>query len=186
MEDEQIVSLYFSRDEQALAQTEKKYGKSLLLLSKRIVINDEDSRECVNDTYLRAWNTIPPTRPKHLSAYLYKIVRSISIDRFRAKKSAKRATNEYTASLDELAECIAGEETPQDALELQMLVGTIEAFLKELPKEQRQIFLCRYYFMDSIKKISGYLHVSESKIKSALYRMRCELKKYLQQEGYFL
>ena len=186
MEDAQIVQLYFNRDEQAVLQTEKKYGKSLLLLSKRIVINDEDSQECVNDTYLRAWNTIPPTKPKHLSAYLYAIIRSISIDRFRAKKSAKRAMNEYILSLDELAECIAGEETPQDALEMQMLVGTIEAFMKGLPKEQRQIFLCRYYFMDSIKAISGYLCMSESKIKSTLYRVRCELKKILQQEGYFL
>lgn len=186
MEDEEIIALYFGRDEQAVVQTQRKYGKSLLSLSKRIVTNDEDSLECVNDTYLRAWNTIPPTRPKHLSAYLYKIVRSISIDRFRAKKSARRSANEYTASLDELAECIAGEETPQDALELQMLVGTIEAFLQQLPRDKRQIFLCRYYFMDSVKTMSEYLHMSESKIKSTLYRLRCELKKCLEQEGYFL
>lgn len=186
MEDEQIISLYLQRDERAIRETEGKYGKSLLLLSKRIVSDEEDSKECVNDTYLRAWNAIPPTVPTHFSAYLSRIVRSVSIDRFRAKKSQRRSANEYTQSLDELNECIAGHETPQDALEIKHLTQVISDYLRSLPKEQRQVFLCRYYFLDPIKRIAQNFHISEAKTKSMLYRLRLGLKEHLEQEGYFL
>lgn len=186
MEDEQIISLYLQRDERAIRETEGKYGKSLLLLSKRIVSDEEDGKECVNDTYLRAWNAIPPTVPTHFSAYLYRIVRSVSIDRFRAKKSQRRSANEYTQSLDELSECIAGHETPQDALEIKHLTQVISDYLRSLPKEQRQVFLCRYYFLDPIKRIAQNFHISEAKTKSMLYRLRLGLKEHLEQEGYFL
>ena len=186
MDDAQIIDLYMQRDEQAITQTDQKYGRSLKAMAMRILTDQADSSECVNDTYLRAWNSIPPTQPTNLSAYLHRIVRTVSIDHFRARKSEKRRACEYTASLDELSECIAGEETPQDALEMQTLVETIEVFLHALPKEQRQIFLCRYYFLDPIGKIAGYFRMSESKVKSILYRLRCRLKVKLEQEGFFL
>ena len=186
MEDSQIIEMYLQRNEQAIENTEKKYGKALKALSMRILADEADSSECVNDTYLKAWNTIPPTMPTSLSAYLHRIVRSISIDRYRAKKSTKRRLGEYAASLEELAECIAGEESPYDAMQSQLLNDLIDAFLQALPKEKRQIFLCRYYFLDSIKKIAGYFDMSESRVKSVLHRLRCELKRKLEQEGFFL
>lgn len=186
MDDAQIVEMYMQRDEQAITQTDQKYGRALKAMSMRILMDESDSNECVNDTYFRAWNSIPPTQPKSLSAYLYRIVRSISIDRFRARMSQKRRMGEYTASLDELSECIAGEGTPQGTLETQMLTATIQIFLEKIPKQQRQIFLCRYYFLDPIQKIAGYFQMSESRVKSILYRLRCRLKKVLEQEGFFL
>lgn len=184
MDDQQIIQLFLSRDEQAISQTERKYGKALYLMADRILKDDDDSCECVNDTYLRVWNTIPPTRPTYFSAYLYKIVRTLSIDRFRARKSKKRACGEYATCLDELAECISGEETPENALEFKLLTELIEVFLKGLPKQQRQVFLCRYYFSEPVKSIAKACNMSESKIKTMLYRLRCDLKQYLYQEGF--
>ena len=186
MEDAQIIELYFKRDEQAIAKTDRKYGKALKALSMRILTDEADSNECVNDTYLKAWNTIPPTNPSNLSAYLHRIVRSVSIDRFRARKSEKRRMGEYAFSLDELSQCIAGEETPELAMQAQELEKLIEAFLQDLRKEKRQIFLCRYYFLDPIKTIASNFQMSESKVKSVLYRLRCELRERLEQEGFFL
>lgn len=186
MLDEEIVALFWQRDEKAIEETSQKYGKALSLMALRILSDQEDASECVNDTYWKAWNTIPPTRPIHLSSYLYKLLRHISIDRFRARRSGKRVANEYTASLEELSECLAGEETPDAALEMQFLSQTIQAFVQQLPKQQRQMFVCRYYFLDPIGKIADYFSVSQSKVKSTLYRVRCSLKQYLQQEGFFL
>ncbi len=186
MHDEQIIALYLRRDEQATEETAQKYGKALNAMALRILTDKEDAEECVNDTYLKVWNTIPPTIPMNLSSYLHKIVRRISIDRFRARRSGKRKANEYTASIEELSECLAGEETPQNAMELQLLTETIQAFLQKLPKQQRQMFVCRYYFHDPIGKIADYFSISQSKVKSTLYRVRCSLKQCLQQEGFFL
>lgn len=186
MEDEKILSMYISRNEQAISQTEEKYGKQLFTMAMRILSNEEDSRECVNDAYLKAWNSIPPAYPTRLSAYLHKIVRSLSIDRLRQKASDKRKASEYSASLDELQECIAGNETPQEALEMDLLVETIENYLLQLPKTQRQMFLCRYYYLDPIKVIAKNFHISESKVKSSLYRTRCGLKQQLEKEEFFI
>ncbi len=186
MEDAQIIAMYLRRDEQAIEQTDRKYGKALTGMAKRILSNEEDSHECVNDTYLKAWNSIPPIKPTNLSSYLYRIIRSVSIDRYRARKSDKRRASEYAASLDELGECIAGKETPHDAMELELLLRTIRDYLSLLPKRQRQMFICRYYFLDPIKKIAEFFHISEAKAKSSLYRIRCGLKTYLEQEGFFI
>jgi len=186
MEDKEIISLYLDRNERAIEETAHKYGKSLKSIALRILADEDDGNECVNDTYLRVWNTVPPTIPTHFSAFLHRIARSISIDRYRARKTNKQKASEYTASLEELQECIAGKETPQECLELQLLTKSIETYLKGLKREQRQIFLCRYYFMDPIKKIAQYFAISEGKVKSTLFRIRCGLKEYLQQEGFFL
>ncbi|MBE6928573.1 MAG: RNA polymerase sigma factor [Ruminococcaceae bacterium] len=186
MQDDEIITLYLERNEDAIRQTEKKYGKALKTMAMRILSDEDDSQECVNDTYLKTWNSIPPMQPSHLSAYLHKLVRRISIDRYRGRHSEKRKPNEYTASLDELGECLAGEETPQGVLELQLLTQTIEAFLQTLSEQNRQIFLCRYYFLDPVKQIAKFFSISESNVKSTLYRIRSGLKEHLKQEGFFL
>ena len=186
MEDNRIISLFLNRDETAIAETDKKYGRSLAALALRITGDENDGKECVNDTYLKTWNTIPPTVPTYFSAFLHKIVRSLSIDRLRVRNTKSRMANEYTVSLEELKECIASESTPEDEVELAQLTESIERYLIGLKREHRQMFLCRYYFADSLKSICGYFGCSEGRVKSTLYRIRCGLKEYLKQEGYFL
>lgn len=186
MEDSQIIALYEDRQERAIEETAKKYGKGLQRFAVNILEDLQDSEESVNDTYLRAWNAIPPTLPRSLQAYLYKLLRHIAIDRFRSRKSGKRLTTEYAASLDELSECVAGRETPEDLLNAKELAGAVENFLRSLPEEQRNIFLCRYFYCDSIARIASNFSCTQSKIKSTLHRTRCGLKNYLQQEGFFL
>lgn len=184
MEDAQIIDLYWSREERAIRETQTKYGKRLTALARNILDNPSDCEEVVSDAYFRAWNSIPPNRPDSLPAYLYKIVRRAAIDRFRRNRSGKRRRSEYDASLDELAECIADGETPEDLLHLQELAAAIQRYLHTLPEEQRNIFLQRYYFLDPLKKIAGYYGCREGKIKTILYRVRFGLKNHLEQEGY--
>ncbi len=186
MEDKKIVALYLSRDEKAIEETDRKYGKMLAAMSVRILNDEQDGNECVNDAYFRVWNSIPPTIPTHFSAFLHKIVRAVSIDRLRARMTSGRKVSEYTVGLDELNECIAAQGSPQESLELSLLTGSIERYLLGLKKEQRQMFLCRYYFADSLRSIAGYFACSEGKVKSTLFRVRAGLKKHLQQEGFFL
>ena len=186
MEDTLIVALYEARQEQAITETAKKYGKSLLRFAENILNDLQDSEESVSDTYLRTWNSIPPTLPGNLRAYLYKLLRNIAIDRLRHRKSEKRRTTEYTTSLDELSQCVEGGENPEELLDGKELGQSIGRYLKSLPEEQRSIFLCRYFYCDSIGRIASYFSASQSKIKSSLYRTRCGLKAYLQQEGFFL
>ena len=186
MNDEGILSMYIARNEQAISHTEEKYGKQLFTMAMRILSDEEDSRECVNDAYFKAWNSIPPAQPTHLSAYLHKIVRTLSIDRLRKKSADKRRVSEYSASLDELQDCIVGCESPQCTLEASLLIESIERYLLRLPKQHRQMFLCRYHYLDPIKIIAKNFHVSESKVKSTLFRIRCGLKQHLEKEEFFI
>lgn len=186
MDDDKIVNLYWQRDESAIRETESKYGKYLIRIAYNVLFDLEDSKESVNDTYLKAWNSMPPHKPGILSTYLGKITRQTSIDRYRKKNSQKRRGSEYVISLSELEECVSKEAAPEQAIELQVLADAISAYLRSLPGENRNIFVCRYYFMDSIREISAYSGASESKIKSILYRTRNGLKSYLEKEGFVL
>ncbi len=186
MEDKKIIALYLGRNESAIEETDRKYGKMLTALAVRILNDEEDGCECVNDAYFRVWNSIPPTVPTYFSAFLHKVVRSVSIDRLRTRETNRRRASEYTVCLDELNECIAAEGSPQESLEMSLLTMSIERYLSSLKKEQRKMFLCRYYFADSVRSIADYFACSEGKVKSALFRIRCGLKKHLQQEGFFL
>lgn len=186
MEDQQIVQLYWDRDESAISQTQKKYNAYLSKIAYNILGDFEDSRECVNDTYLAAWRSIPPQRPKALSAYLTKITRQITIDLLRKKTSLKRYAGEYALSLSELGDVFSEEETPEQAYDKKQLGEAISRFLHTLPTEARNVFLGRYYFFDPLKKVAAYCGMSESKAKSLLYRTRQNLKTYLIKEGYEL
>lgn len=184
MEDEAIIMLYQKRDEAAIRETERKYGRYLLKIAYNILSDTEDSKESVNDTYFKAWNSIPPHEPKVLSAYLGKITRQLSIDVFRTKHREKRRASEYALSLSELEECVPAGGTAEESAELKLLAELINAYLKTLSAEERSAFVGRYYFMDSIKEVAAYCGAGEPKIKSMLYRTRQGLKTYLEKEGF--
>lgn len=184
MEDDLIVSLYWKRDEQAIEETEKKYGHYLMKIAYNILSDFEDSKESVNDTYLKAWDSIPLHKPSILSTYLGKITREVSIDIFRKRVSIKRQASEFAVSLSELEECVSkGDATMRD-VDFHALVETINTFLRTLSPEARNTFVGRYYFMDSIREIASYYGMSEAKVKSMLHRTRNKLKISLEQEGY--
>lgn len=186
MEDSQIVELYWKREEAAIRETESKYGKYLTVIAYHVLADFEDSKEAVNDTYLKAWNSMPDHRPGILSAYLGKIVRRLSIDSYRKKTSRKRGGSEYALSLSELNECVTAGRSPEQEAEFQLLAGSISTYLRSLPEEVCNVFICRYFFLDSIKEIAGCFHATESKIKSMLHRTRLGLKEYLEKEGFYL
>lgn len=156
MQDERIVELYWLRDQTAIRETEQKYGQYLTTIAHNILNNIEDSRESVNDTYLKAWNTMPPQKPNILKTYLGKIARQLSIDIFRTRNRKKRNVSQYAVSLSELEECIPDSNNVEQQIELQLLGKTINDFLYTLPEQTRHIFVCRYYFCDSVKDISAF------------------------------
>ena len=185
MEDSRIVELYWQRSEAAIGQTQKKYGSYLTKIACNILLDREDAEESVNDTYLAAWNSIPPQKPGVLSGYLGKLTRRISIDLLRRKTADKRGGGQYTLCLDELQDCAGGTD-PEAAAQLDQLAAAIGEFLKVQSPETRQVFLCRYYYMDPIKDIARYCGVTESKVKVLLHRTRQALKTHLEKEGFDL
>ena len=186
MKDAEIVALYWERNEDAIQQTQQKYGAYLSRVAYNILSDSEDSKECVNDTYLKAWNSMPPHSPCVLSTYLGKITRQLSIDMFRKKHSTKRYASEYALSLDELGDSFSDGITPEQVLDDKKLDEAINRFLRSLPHEERNTFIGRYYFFDSLKEVAGYCGMSEAKAKSMLYRTRQSLKAYLVKEGFDL
>ena len=186
MKDEMIVALYWKRDESAISETEQKYGRYLSKIAYNILSDWEDSKETVNDTYLKAWNSMPTHKPCMLSTYLGKITRQLSIDAFRTRNRDKRKHSEYAISLSELDDCISSSETTEQSIELKLLAEAINTYLYTLTAEARNTFVGRYYFADSIREVADYYGVSEPKVKSMLYRTRQGLKKYLEKEGYEL
>lgn len=184
MDDTAIVSLYWDRDEAAIRETECKYGNYLHKIAFNILNNTEDSHESVNDTYLAAWDSMPPHRPSVLSAYLAKLTRRISIDLFRYRTREKRMGSEYALSLDELEECVSGGNTTEEQVNGKLLADAVGIYLRLLPESTRQAFLGRYYFLDSVKEVAAYCGMTESKCKSLLHRTRLGLREYLQKEGY--
>lgn len=186
MEDERIVELYWSRDEDAISKTQEKYDRYLTKIAYNILANAEDSRESVNDTYLAAWDSMPPHRPAVLRAYLGKLTRRISIDCFRGRNRAKRAPSQYALSLDELGECVSGGNTTEEIVNVKLLADAIGMFLRLQSDEARNLFIGRYYYLDSLKEAAAYCGMSESKAKSMLFRTRIALKEYLEKEGFSL
>lgn len=182
--DEQIVELFWRRDESAIQKTEQKYGPYLTKIAYNILSDWEDSKESVNDTYLKAWSSMPPHKPDILSAYLGKITRQVSIDILRKRSTLKRQASEYAASLDEIGDCIPAGETPERTVELELLAEAIASYLRTLSPQARNTFIGRYYFMDSIRDITEYYGMSKSKVESMLHRTRKGLKAYLEKEGY--
>ena len=184
MEDNFIIDLYWQRDQLAIEQTERKYGKYLTKVAYQVLYNLEDCAESVNDTYMAAWNAMPPHRPQSLCAFLSKLTRRISIDLLRKRQSAKRGGGEYELSLEELSQCLPGGSDPEEAVNSRELVRTIEKFLLDLPEKTRNVFIGRYFYMDPVKEVARYCGLTESNTKVLLYRTRLALGDYLKEEGY--
>ena len=172
MEDEKIIELYFERNESAISETAEKYGNYLYKIAFNILSDNEDSEESVNDTYMSAWNTIPPEKPNVFSAFLSKITRYISLNRYRAGKAEKRGGGEIDAAFEEIEECVPDKSNIYDEIETKELAEIISDYLKKLPETERKIFVCRYYYLDSLSDISKQFGFSQSKVASMLHRTR--------------
>ncbi len=185
MKDTTIIELFFNRDENAIRETDKKYGRYCFSIANRILFNRADSDECVNDTYFKAWITIPPTLPENLKIYLGKITRNIALNLYEKLHTSKRDDGQMPVILDEISEMI-GENKVEKEINAVLLTDSINTFLKELPKDKRKIFVLRYFHMYSIKEIAKQLNLSESNVKMSLSRTRDALGTYLRKEGFTL
>lgn len=182
MKDEEIINLYWTRSENAISETDKKYGKYCNYIAYNILQNKEDSKECVNDTFLNTWNTIPPKKPTILKAFLGKITRNLAINQYEKKKTKKRGGT-IELVLEELEECISDNCSIENEIEYRELVNYINEFLEILPKDKRKIFLERYWYLSSIKDISSKNKLTESNVKTILLRIRNQLKDFLKERG---
>ena len=185
MEDSTIIQLYWDRDEKAIGETDRKYGSYCFAIANNILSSREDSDECVNDTWLRAWNVIPPKKPEKFRAFLGKITRNLSFDKYKKANAAKRSS-EMQLVLDELTECVSGRNTTDEELNYKMLGECINSFLKSLSKRERGIFLSRYFYAETVNKIAEKYGISSNNASAILSRTRTKLRKYLVEEGYEL
>lgn len=183
MKDDEIIELYWKRDEDAIIETSNKYGKYCKYIAFNILGNTEDTEESVNDTYMHTWNAIPPNRPRVLRTWLGRITRNISIDKYKFNNAKKRSQNEVDILLSELDDCIPANSNIEKEIEDQEIAKVLNDFLSNLSQEKRIIFVRRYYFSDSVVQISKRYNLSESRIKSSLFRIRKELKKFMEKEG---
>lgn len=186
MKDAEIVELYWKRSENAIEETKTQFHAYLMKIAMQILGNEEDAKECANDTYLAAWNSMPPNRPERLSAYLGKIMRQTAIDLWRRQNREKRKGSEYALSLEELDEVLSDHHTPEQELDGTLLEQAIGRFLKDLPAKERNLFLGRYYYCDPLKEVAAYCGMKEAKAKSTLFRTRKKLKGFLEKEGFTL
>ena len=184
MEDSAIVALYWQRSEQAIAESDTKYGPYCGHIAYGLLQNSEDAQECVSDTWLAAWNAMPPHRPSVLRLFFGKLTRRLSLQRLRYQGRLKRGGGETALALEELGECVPGGSDAQAAMESHELVRLLNRFLAGLPAPQRQVFLARYWYGAAVKDIARQFGFSESKVKSMLHRTREKLRLTLEKEGY--
>ena len=186
MDDKQILELYNERSETAISETADKYGKYCYYIAYNILYNTQDSEECVNDTYLKAWQTIPPQYPSKLSTYLGKITRNLALNRYKYYNRQKRGEGQTELVLDELLDCVPAAESTEQEVEEKILVEVLNRFLDDLPEEKMKIFMRRYWYMSPIKEIADDFAMGESKVKMILSRSRNKLKQILEKEGIIL
>lgn len=183
MEDNEIVGLFFKRDESAISEVKSKYGARLFKTALNILKTDSDADECVSDTLYKAWENIPPAEPEHLGAYLAKITRNLSLNRYQSDRAAKRGSGEMPILLSELEDCIPSTAQPDLEIEAAEVEAQINVFLSKCDDEARNILVLRYFHGESVKDISLRFKLSESKVKSVLFRARKKLAEHLQKEG---
>ena len=184
MEDSAIVALYWQRSEQAIAESSTKYGAYCSHIAYGLLQNDEDAQECLSDTWLAAWNAMPPHRPSVLRLFFGKLTRRLSLQRLRYQGRLKRGGGEAALALEELGDCVPGGGDAQETVESRELVRLLNRFLADLPATQRQVFLARYWYGAAVKDIARQFGFSESKVKSMLHRTREKLRLTLEKEGY--
>ena len=186
MEDSQIIDLYFARNETAISETDKKYGEYCRAIARNILSSGQDAEECVSDTWLRTWNTIPPKRPCVLRQFLAKITRNLAFDRYRADTAEKRGGGQQLLALEELKECISSGADPADQAEMKALKSAIGAFLTGLSNRERGIFLRRYFYVEGYSHIAQRYGIRENNVRLILSRTRKKLSDYLRKEGFDL
>ncbi len=186
MHDEEIISLYFARNEQAIQATINTYGRYCSKIAGNILRNDADVEEVLSETWLRTWNSIPPQRPHYLRLFLGKITRNLALSKYRAHTAKCRGGSEIAVALEELSECICQGSDPETKLEIKELGNAVTAFLESESQNSRVIFLRRYYYLESSKEIALRLGTSDSNVRLQLSRTRKRLKAYLNKEGYFV
>ncbi|OAB44846.1 RNA polymerase sigma factor [Paenibacillus antarcticus] len=185
MDDRDIIQLYFARNETAVEETSKKYKNYCTQIARNILSNVEDSEECVNDTFLGAWEAIPPKSPEKLSSFLGRITRNIALNKYDYYKAKKR-NKEFDAILDELNDCVSSSDNVESQYEGEQMAESISIFLLNIKEDHRNIFLRRYWYADSMADVASRFAISESKTKSILFRTRKKLQIYLKKEGYVL
>ena len=183
MEDAQIVELYWKRSGEAIPATAERYGRYCTAVARNILSDEWDAEECVNDTYLAAWNSMPFNRPSRLAPYLGKITRNFALTRREANGAAKRGGGERDACLDELTECLPAPADPARELEVRELSGRIDAFLRTLGRDERDVFIARYWYAAGVEEIARRMGFTRSKTASMLHRTRKKLRKTLEKEG---
>lgn len=181
MDDEEIINLYWQRSERAIEESRHKYGGYCGTIARNILSDRESAEECVSDTLIRAWETIPPNRPKRLEIYLGKITRNLAIDRYRSNKAQRHGGGQADICLDELAECVGSRENFADDVELKEIISE---FIKGLKPNARNIFLLRYWYLYSISDVAAQCGMSEGAVKMSLKRTRKKLKDFLIQSGF--
>ncbi len=182
--DEDIVALYFDRNESAIDETDKKYGKYLYTIAYNIIHDSMDCEECLDDTYLSTWNRIPPTRPKILKVFLSKIMRDVAVDRYRKDSAKKRVPSELTVSLEEVSECFSFTSSAEEEFLVRQVSIVLNGYLRTLDKRKLCIFICRYYYADSVKDIAKMFRVSETTVFRDLAAVREGIKEKLSEMGY--
>ncbi len=186
MSDESIIEMYWRRDEQAIHETDVKYKKFLFAVAYNILHNTGDSEECLNDTYMGVWNSIPPTRPKMFQAYLAAIMRRIAVDCYKSRNRQKRVVSELSVSLTEVEDFITSKDDVCSEIEAKELGRVISEYVRALSQRQMYIFISRYYFVRPIKEISRLLSCSESTVNKEIVSIKKGLKEKLEKEGYSL
>lgn len=182
MDDKRIIDLYWARDEAAIRETSFKYGRLCAYIVKNILASREDCEECLNDTYLAVWNSIPEQRPSRFSAFVSKIARNLALKKYEYVTAAKR-NPKAVLSLEELGDCVSGTGSVESEMENRRIESAIDDFLWQQGEEKRNVFVRRYYYLDSIESISKYTGFSQSKVKSMLFEMRRKLREHLESEG---
>ena len=183
MEDHDIIELYWARNQEAIRQTDRKYGSFCRGILRRILGDGRDAEECLNDTWLGAWNAMPPQRPNILSAFFGKLTRNLSLDRWRKERAAKRGGSQVEVALHELEGCLPDHRRPDEELEASETAALISAFLRAQPELDRRLFIRRYFHLESIAALTERFGLTESQVKSRLHRTRQKLKLALEKEG---
>ena len=183
MDDRRIVELFLERSEEAILETDIKYGRYCHKIAFNVLGNDEDSEECVNDAYMRAWGSIPPNEPDSMASYIGRITRNLALDKLRQKQSDTRGNGEVPVVLDELAECVSGHDELERRQDSAEIAAAIDSFLDELNSVERGVFLRRYWMMEPIADVANRYDISVSKTTTMLFRLRNRLKKHFMKEG---
>ncbi|MBE6618366.1 MAG: sigma-70 family RNA polymerase sigma factor [Ruminococcaceae bacterium] len=184
MDDRQIIDLYNQRNESAISETSEKYGKYCFNIANNILLNVESSEECVNDTWLRTWNSIPPQKPHSLRLFLAKITRNLAFDRYKNDTRKKRGGGEIVVALDEISEIVSNSDRVDTEAEERELMAAFNRFLRAIPKRDCNIFIERYFYVESTGVIAKKYGLSVSNVQKILFRTRGKLKDYLETEGY--